>query len=110
MSPQSEVTDNPAAGRFELRVDGELAGFAAYRRSAGVDSFTHTEVFAAYEGRGLGSVLAQGALDATRAAGRTALPHCPFIRRYIARHPDYLDLVPAGDRPRFGLAEAADRG
>jgi hypothetical protein len=32
------------------------------------------------------------------------LPYCPFVRGYIERHPDYLDLVPADRRSGFGLA------
>ena len=56
--------------------------------------FTHTEVFDAFEGKGVGSALARGALDAVRADGtRQVLPRCPFIRGWIERHPDYQDLV-----------------
>jgi uncharacterized protein len=96
-----EVVDNPAAGRFEVLVDGEVAGFAEYRRSDGATAFTHTVVDPAFEGRGLGSALARGALDATRRAGSPVLPYCPFIRSYIQRHPDYLDLVPDDRRAEF---------
>lgn len=105
------VVDNPVAGRFEVLVDGEVAGFAEYRRTKDATAFTHTVVDPAYEGRGLGSTLARGALDATRAAGSPVLPFCPFIRRYIQRHPAYLDLVPEGRRAEFDLTppEEADR-
>ncbi|MEV1200449.1 N-acetyltransferase, partial [Microbispora rosea] len=41
------------------------------------------------------------ALDAARDAGLSVLPFCPFVKRYIERHPDYLDLVPADQRARF---------
>ncbi len=98
-----QVVDSPEAGRFEVRVDGVVAGYAEYRRTPSTVSFTHTVVDPAFEGRGLGSVLARGALDAVRAEGAQVLPHCPFIRAWIERHPDHLDLVPAGRRARFGL-------
>ncbi len=98
-----QVVDHPEAGRFEVLVDGEVAGYAEYRRTATSVSFTHTVVEPAFEGRGLGSVLARGALDAVRAEGLQVLPHCPFIRAWIERHPAYVDLVPAGRRARFGL-------
>lgn len=104
-----QVIDNTGAGRFEVLVDGEVAGFAEYRRTASSVAFTHTVIEPAHEGRGLGSVLARGALDATRAAGASVLPFCPFIRGYIQRHPAYVDLVPADRRERFGLAPAPDR-
>jgi predicted GNAT family acetyltransferase len=39
---ESRVVDNPAASRFEILVDGELAGYAEYRRNRSTVSFTHT--------------------------------------------------------------------
>ncbi len=99
------VVDNPQADRFEITVDGEPAGQVAYRRSGSTIEFTHTTVDPSFEGRGLGSVLVREALDTTRAQHLAVLPSCPFVRRYIQRHPEYTDLVPAGERRRFGLAE-----
>jgi uncharacterized protein len=98
------VTDNPGASRFDVIVDGEVAGSAFYRLEDDALAFTHTEVDDRFEGQGLGSRLAAGALDEARARGLAVHPYCPFIRGYIARHPDYLDLVPEGERSRFGLA------
>jgi len=100
---ETTVADNAAANRFEITMDGRVAGFAAYQRNGSTVSFTHTEVDPSFEGHGLGSALARGALDATRAEGRSVLPFCPFIRAYLERHPDYLDLVPADQRSKFGL-------
>jgi predicted GNAT family acetyltransferase len=104
-----KVVDNPESHRFEVLVDGEVAGFAEYRRTTSSVAFTHTVIDPAFEGRGLGSVLARGALDATREAGSPVLPYCPFIRGYIQRHPAYLDLVPADRRAGFALAPASDQ-
>ncbi len=55
--------------------------------------FTHTEVFPEFEGKGVGSRLATGALDDVRARGLKLTPQCPFISAYIKRHPAYADLV-----------------
>ena len=104
-----QVIDDTAASRFEVLVDGGVAGFAEYRRTPSSISFTHTVVDPAFAGRGLGSVLARGALDAARTTGAQVLPFCPFIRGYIERHPAYLDLVPAPRRARFGLPAAPDQ-
>ena len=106
---EPKVVDNPEAGRFEVLVDGEVAGFAEYRRTKSSVAFTHTVIEPAFEGRGLGSVLARGALDATREAGCPVLPFCPFIRGYIQRHPAYLDLVPPNRRAEFELAPGSDQ-
>ncbi|HEX8802727.1 MAG TPA: GNAT family N-acetyltransferase [Acidimicrobiales bacterium] len=88
-----DVRDDADRHRYEVTVDGELAGFAQYRDVDGARVFTHTEVFDAYEGRGLGSRLAAAALDDVRAAGHRLVALCPFVDRYVRDHPAYADLV-----------------
>src|ERR671930_2051736 len=97
----TEVVDNPKRNRFEVHVDGTLAGFAAYRRRGGVGTFTHTEIEPAFEGQGLGSVLARSALDQVRGAGEQVVPLCPFIATYIRRHREYVDLLVPERRGTF---------
>jgi len=87
------VTNNSAASRYEIHVDGQLAGFADYTTQPGVIAMPHTEVDPAFEGRGLGSRLARAALDDIRHQGMHVAPNCPFIATYIRRHPEYADLV-----------------
>jgi hypothetical protein len=90
----TEVADNPAAERYEILVDGQLAGFIRYRSDDKRITFWHTEVESAYEGRGLASELAKVALDDVKARGQEVVPLCPFISKYIRRHPDdYLEIV-----------------
>jgi uncharacterized protein len=89
-----EVVDNPDESRFEIRLDGERAGLAAYRlRKDGAIVFLHTEIDDAQEGKGLGGVLVRAALDSARERGLRVVPSCPFVRGWIERHPDYADLV-----------------
>ncbi|UED86281.1 GNAT family N-acetyltransferase [Streptomyces profundus] len=90
-----EVSDVPAAKRYEARVDGEagVAGVADYLRTTELIAFLHTEVAPEYEGRGVGSALARTALDEARAANLRVLATCPFFAAWIARHPDYQDLL-----------------
>lgn len=94
MPDDVQVSDNAEASRFEILANGEIAGFAEYRLRAGKIIFTHTEILTEFEGKGLGSRLAAAALDASRVSGRKIVPLCPFIARYIRRHPEYGDLVP----------------
>jgi predicted GNAT family acetyltransferase len=103
----TRIVDNSAAGLFEIHVDGVRGGFTEYTRARTTLSLIHTEIDAEFEGRGLGSQLVRGVLDEARAAGDTVLPFCPFIRAFLGRHPEYLDLVPADQRTRFGLEAAA---
>lgn len=97
------VVDNPDEARFEIFDGEEPAGFAQYHRFRNEIAFIHTEIDPKFEGRGLGSVLARAALDAAREQGLEVLPFCPFIRGWITKHPEYVDLVPQAQRPRFGL-------
>ncbi len=101
MSSQTtiEVRDVPDQSRFEVYVDGRLAGFSAYLLAGDTLTFIHTEVDDAYEGQGVGSTLTRFALDDVRARGtHRVVPQCPFIAGWIDKHPDYADLVdaPAG--------------
>jgi predicted GNAT family acetyltransferase len=97
------VTDNVAKRRYEVFLDEELAGFTRYHLVSEGIAFDHTEIDDRFEGKGLGSILVREALDTARARGQAVLPFCPFVRGYITRHPEYLDLVPEDQRPRFGL-------
>jgi len=99
------VRDNPAVHRFEVWVGDQLAGFATYRLLDGsVYAFDHTEVGPPFEGRGLADRLVMAALGEVRSRGGSVLPYCPYVRAWLDRHPDYVDLVPSDQRGRFGLA------
>jgi predicted GNAT family acetyltransferase len=87
------VERNDEARRYEARLDDELAGTLTFRAVAGHLTLVHTEVDPAFEGRGVGGALASSALDDARARGLGVRPLCPFVARYIERHPGYADLV-----------------
>ena len=89
------VTDRPDQLRYEIDVEGELAGFLLYRREPGVLELVHTDVDPKWEGKGVGAALVKGALDDVRARGLKVRPFCPFVRAYIRRHPAYADIVAA---------------
>jgi predicted GNAT family acetyltransferase len=98
------VRDNAEAQRFEISVDGKPAGFAAYKIHRDRIAFVHTEIDDEFEGQGLAKELVTHALDEVRGRGLGVLPFCPYVRGVISKHPDYVDLVPEGDRERFDLA------
>jgi predicted GNAT family acetyltransferase len=89
------VVHNPDLSRYEIHVDGKVAGFTQYRDRPEAIDFVHTEVDDEYEGHGLGGQLARGALDQVRANGRKVIATCPFIKAWIAEHDDYQDLLAA---------------
>ena len=92
-SEADEVLDLIRREGTDAAID-HLAGFADYMLTDGLITFTHTEIDPAYEGQGLGSQLVRAALDDVRTTGeRTVLPLCPFVKAWIQRHPDYMDLL-----------------
>jgi hypothetical protein len=97
------VTDDPGKMRYEIHEDGEVAGYITYSREGKTIIFLHTETDPRYRGEGLGGRLVQASLDDARKRGLGVLPYCPFVRDWIAGHPEYADLVAAAQRAGFGL-------
>jgi uncharacterized protein len=99
------VRDVPERERYEAWVGEWRAGLVEYERQGDTLAVLHTEVEPDFEGHGVAAALARTVLDDARAAGVQVNPQCPFTARWIARHSDYLDLVP--DRWRGLVTRAA---
>ena len=104
----TKVVDVPERGRFEVRLDDRVVGLASYHIDGTTMTLPHTEVEPSMGGRGIGTALVAGVLDAARERGLHVLPYCSFVRHYIQQHPELVDLVADEDRPHFGL-ETANR-
>lgn len=88
------MRDNPDDQQFEAYVDGRLAGFSAYVADRHTINVVHTEVDDAYEGQGVGSALVRQMLDQLRERdGVRVTASCPFVRSWMRKHPEYLDLA-----------------
>jgi uncharacterized protein len=103
---ETSVVDVPERGRFEIRLGERVVGLASYHVENGTMTLPHTEIDPSVGGRGLGTALVAGVLDAARERGLHVLPYCSFVRHYIQQHPELVDLVAEEDRPHFGLATA----
>jgi uncharacterized protein len=88
----SDVVNNEAQRRFEITVDGHT-GFLQYAKEEGRIELVHTEVPRELGGRGLGGTLAQAALEHARAANLKVVPTCPFVTKYLEKHPEFASLV-----------------
>ena len=95
------LKDNTERSRYELRDGDELIGFTEYHFHRDEMALLHTEIRPEFEGRGMGSQLIQGALDDARSRGLKVLPYCPFVRRWMGKHPEYKDLVPTTHQSMF---------
>ena len=97
-----DVVNNAEAGRFEVRLGDEVA-FAEYRLLASGILFPHTLVPEVLEGKGVGGAMVRAAMAFARARGEKVIPVCPFVAGYIAKHPEYHDLVHPDYRKALGL-------
>ena len=98
-----QVADNPEQDQYEIRADGELAGFVQYHLRDGIIAFLHTETDPRFRGHGVAGRLIRSSLEAARERHLAVLPYCPFVRRWMTEHPEYADLVPEDERAGFGL-------
>jgi hypothetical protein len=88
-----DIADAPERCRYEIRVDGELIGFADYTDRDALRVIPHVEVDPVHGGQGMASRLTAWALDDIRARGKRVAPVCPFVASYVHEHPEYGDLV-----------------
>jgi predicted GNAT family acetyltransferase len=91
-----EVNDSPMDSQYQAWVDGTFAGLVEYELTGKVITLTHTAVEPDHEGEGVGGSLARYTLDDARARGLGVVALCPFISGWIARHPDYRELLVSG--------------
>jgi predicted GNAT family acetyltransferase len=103
MAVPPSIADAPERERYEIALDHEVVGFLAYHRTPQALALVHTEIEDGHEGEGLGSELIRAVLDRARAQRTAVLPFCPFVRGFIERHEEYLDLVPVERRAEFRL-------
>jgi len=93
--PRIRVRHNRAARRYEAEIEGRLA-VAEYELAGDRIVFTHTFVPPEMRGRGIAGQLVRTALEEARRTGRTIEPRCPYVARFIGRHPEYRLLVARG--------------
>lgn len=93
------ILHRPAQGRFELSLEGGVA-VADYVLNGSTLILTHTFVPPELRGRGLAEQLTRAALEHARAQRLRVEPACSYVATFLARHPEYGDL----------LADAAGQG
>lgn len=78
---------------YEVLVDGEHAGFTAYRDRGEQRVFIHTKIDEAYAGRGLAARLVEEALIDVRESGMRIVAVCPYTAKFLKRHEEFADIV-----------------
>lgn len=87
------IHHEPDARRFVADLDG-AAAYITYREIDGrILDLDHTFVPRPLRGGGIASQLTAHALEHARQHGLRVVPSCPFVAAYIARHPEYRELL-----------------
>ena len=77
--------------RFEISVDGTVAGFAQFLDRDERRIFFHTEIDDEFGGQGLAGIVVEHALAATREEGLTIVPVCPYVTKWLKEHSEHAD-------------------
>ncbi|MDN3724570.1 GNAT family N-acetyltransferase [Aequorivita sp. SDUM287046] len=86
------VIDNKEKNRFEAEVEGHKA-IIEYSVMPGILSLNHTEVPKELSGRGVASELTEKVLLQIELRGLKVIPVCPFVKKYIGKHPEWNSIV-----------------
>lgn len=94
MDTASAVTNNAAAGQFEIRTAAGTSLLRYVPTGEQLD-LVHTEVPVADQGKGYGEALVKAALEHARTEQLRVVPSCPFVQAYLEKHPEFKELVAA---------------
>lgn len=87
-----DIQHNEDRQRFEAVVDNQLC-VLEYVRDGNTVSMNHVRVPEAVGGRGIAGEITRYALDWARDEGLRVVANCPYVARWIERHPEYERLL-----------------
>ena len=90
----ADIRHEPETQRFAI----DRAGLTALIQYRLLDDGHTLDLYRTYtppplRGNGLASQLTEHALRYARKHDHTIVPSCPFVATFIARHPEYRDLI-----------------
>jgi len=85
--PPIVVEHEPGNQRFIVRLPGGDAELTYTRPDRQTIDLKHTEVPESGRGHGVAEALAHAAMGYARKEGLQVIPTCPFVRRWLGRHP-----------------------
>jgi predicted GNAT family acetyltransferase len=88
-----DISHEPAAHRFVARIAGVEAVLEYETLDGNTLDYYHTFVPPALRGGGIASQITEYALRHARDNRMRVRPTCPFVARYIRRHPEFQGLA-----------------
>jgi uncharacterized protein len=93
---ENDLILNEDRKRFELNVDGHTAFIEYMISKDNVMFLTHTSVPKALEGKGVGSRIVLQTLSYVKENNYKLAPLCPFVAKYLVKHPQWQELLAPG--------------
>lgn len=90
-----KIVDAVDASRLEAYLGGVLVGFIEYELIPEGWDLIHTEVLPDFQGQGMAPRIAAAVFELVAATGRKIRPTCPFVNKYVGKHPELAELVAA---------------
>ncbi len=87
------VAHDPALRKFTARVEGQEAYLLYVPVGDGVLDYASTFVPKTLRGRGIASAIVRQALDYARQQQCRIVPSCWFVRDFLLKHPEFVDLA-----------------
>lgn len=88
----SDIQLEKDKNRFSVDVDGKTC-VLKFALNGDVVSFNSVQVPESVGGRGIAGQLTRHALDWAREQGLKVKPVCPYVAKWIERHPEYQNIV-----------------
>lgn len=88
-----DIQHDPTRQRFFLEVSGGTAELRYRRLDEQTFDVVHTEVPQPAAGQGIAGKLAKAAFSWARENGLKLVVSCPYVTRWLERHPEERDLV-----------------
>lgn len=93
------VTHDLGGRCFVLRTDAGPSAALSYTPANGLVIFEHTFVPEELRGQGLAAHLVRSALTEARQRHWRVVPRCEYVAGFIARHPEFADLIEPANQP-----------
>lgn len=89
-----DLSHEPDANRYVLRIDGSLAATLDYRIGGNLVSFTRTFTTPALRGQGLAGVVTEFAVNDVEAnTTLRVVPMCWYVGEWFDKHPERAGLL-----------------
>ncbi|MDU1891890.1 MAG: GNAT family N-acetyltransferase [Dysgonomonas sp.] len=96
MMENYDLIDNVEQKQYEFHVGEYLPKIEYIKTKNGEIYLTHTEVPIALEGQGIATQLVEKVLADIESKDLKLVPMCPFVAKYIKKHPDWKRIVLRG--------------